>query len=155
VKEEQLSDALWPEADGDAAHSAFTTTLSRLRDLLGAEKAIRIQEGRATLDPRYCWVDAWAFERLLAEAEGRLREHREGREREAVQPSPLEELFGKATALYNGHFLAGDEAHVWTTSYRERLRGKFLRLIGRWGGAPGKRGEMEGHCGVLPARPGG
>ncbi|HXZ43534.1 MAG TPA: BTAD domain-containing putative transcriptional regulator [archaeon] len=143
VKEEQLSDALWPEADGDAAHSAFTTTLSRLRDLLGAEKAIRIQEGRATLDPRYCWVDAWAFERLLAEAEGQLKDRREGREQEAVRRSPLEDLFGKATALYNGHFLAGDEAHVWTTSYRERLRGKFLRLIVRWREHPESVGKWK------------
>lgn len=133
VREEQVSDALWPEAEGDAAHSAFTTTLSRLRDLLGVEKAIRVQEGRATLDARYCWVDAWAFERLLGEAEDRLRELREGRDREGVRRPDLATLVGKATALYKGHFLRGDEAHVWTTSYRERLRGKCLRLILRWG----------------------
>lgn len=133
VKEEQVSDALWPEADGDAAHSAFTTTLSRLRELLGVERAIRIQEGRATLDSRYCWVDAWTFERLLAEAETRLKDLREGRDQGAVRRPPLDDFVGKATALYKGHFLPGDEAHVWTASYRERLRGKFLRLIVRWG----------------------
>ncbi len=143
VKEGQVSDALWPEADGDAAHSAFTTTLSRLRDLLGEEKAIRVQEGRTTLDARYCWVDAWTFERLLAEAETRLKDLREGRDQGAVRRPPLDDFVGKAAALYKGHFLLGDEAHVWTASYRERLRGKFLRLIVRWGDHLESVGQWE------------
>ena len=67
VTEENLTDILWPDADGDAAHSAFTTTLSRLRQLLGFEQSIRFAEGKAVLDPRYCWVDVWAFERMTRE----------------------------------------------------------------------------------------
>ncbi|HDH12045.1 MAG TPA: hypothetical protein ENG83_07600 [Nitrospirae bacterium] len=31
VAEEKIAGALWPDAKGDTAHSAFTTTLSRLR----------------------------------------------------------------------------------------------------------------------------
>jgi DNA-binding SARP family transcriptional activator len=69
VTEERLADILWPEADGDAAHSSFATTLSRLRHLLGIEQAIRFQEGKAVIDPRYCWVDVWSFERLLGKVE--------------------------------------------------------------------------------------
>ena len=42
VKEEQLCDALWPDAEGDLAHRSFETTLYRLRLLLGKE-AIAVQ----------------------------------------------------------------------------------------------------------------
>ncbi len=31
VREDRLSEALWPDADGDAAHQALSTTLHRLR----------------------------------------------------------------------------------------------------------------------------
>jgi DNA-binding SARP family transcriptional activator len=131
VREEQLSDLLWPDADGDAAHSVFTTTLSRLRDLLGPETAIRVQESRVTLDAQVCWVDAWAFERLLAKIERHLRDGRG--ETVPDGPSSLPEFIEKTMTLYPGHFLPGDEAHVWTASYRERLRAKLLRLLTRWG----------------------
>ena len=65
VNEEQLTDLLWPEADGDQAHSAFSTTLSRLRGFIGYDKAIEIHGGKASLNPRYCWVDVWAFEEII------------------------------------------------------------------------------------------
>ncbi|NNG47813.1 MAG: hypothetical protein HKM86_11955, partial [Deltaproteobacteria bacterium] len=66
VPEEQMTDILWPEAEGDLAHQSFATTLRRLRKLLGNEKAVSLREGRVTLDTRHCWVDAVAFESLLA-----------------------------------------------------------------------------------------
>ena len=44
VDEERLTDILWPEADGDQAYSALTTTLSRLRQLMG-EKGLRFRPG--------------------------------------------------------------------------------------------------------------
>ncbi|MBY0578020.1 MAG: hypothetical protein K2P57_03140 [Burkholderiales bacterium] len=56
--EERICDELWPDAEGDRAHQSFTTTLKRLRQLLGHHHAIRLQAGRVTLDPRYCRVDA-------------------------------------------------------------------------------------------------
>ena len=56
VKEDQLADALWPEADGDMAHQAFKTTLHRLRQLIGEERAVQVRESRAILDRQYCWV---------------------------------------------------------------------------------------------------
>ena len=69
VKEDQLVDTLWPETDGDTAHQTFKTTLHRLRQLIGDERAIQVREGRVTLDQQYCWVDAHAFEFLLEKAE--------------------------------------------------------------------------------------
>jgi ATP/maltotriose-dependent transcriptional regulator MalT/DNA-binding SARP family transcriptional activator len=140
VPAERVSDILWPDADGDAAHNAFTTTLSRLRDLVGADRAIRVQDGRVTLDPRYCWVDAWAFESLLEKARASWRALRPGPGGDVAKTQDLDALARKALGLYRGHFLPADEAHVWTASCRERLRVKFVRLVERWG----ERLEREG-----------
>ncbi len=137
VREEQIADLLWPEAEGDVAHNAFTTTLSRLRQLLGIEKAIRFQEGKITLDPRYCWVDAWAFERIVGQAESLWRKDIEDATAEAVR------LSEKAINIYRGHFLAADKEHPWTFSYRERLRSKFLSLISKLGDYLERTGQFE------------
>lgn len=136
VREEEINELLWVEANGDAAHSAFTTTLSRLRKLLGFSKAIRFQEGRATLDPFVCWVDAWAFERILEHVETswkdiRAKEHL----------SEYVEMMENAIGLYQGHFLPTDEEHPWTVSYRERLKSKFIRLVTKVGEYLGEAGQ--------------
>jgi DNA-binding SARP family transcriptional activator len=124
VREDQIEDALWPEADGDIAHQSFKITLHRLRQLLGYEKAIQHQEGRLTLDRRYCWVDAWAFEQILEQADARWKE---GKKEVALG------LMEKAIAMYGGAFLGREIEQPWATSLRERLRGKFLRSVGRSG----------------------
>ncbi|MCL4558074.1 MAG: hypothetical protein M1491_05505, partial [Deltaproteobacteria bacterium] len=69
VREESVADALWPEAEGDRTHTAFSTTLQRLRHLLGSEKCIRLKEGRLSLDPMECRLDVWEFDRLLGKAD--------------------------------------------------------------------------------------
>lgn len=137
ASEEQISDRLWPDANGDAAHSAFSTTLSRLRKILGIEGAIRLQDGKVSINPRYCWVDALAFERVLARLE----------KLDDTAPAPGEksviDLVEKTVALYKGHFLPGDEGQFWTISYRERLRSAFSRLINRAGDRLEKAGLWE------------
>jgi two-component SAPR family response regulator len=69
IREDQLSDILWPEADGDSGHNAFTTTLSRLRKLIQNDSAIQIANGRLSLNNRICWVDRWEFEKLCNQLE--------------------------------------------------------------------------------------
>jgi LuxR family maltose regulon positive regulatory protein len=143
VKEAQLSDLLWPEADGDQAYSAFRTTLSRLRQLIGNEKAIEYVEGKATLNPIYCWVDAWAFERIYEQVDSEFRRIEEtvhGRHEEDEKIMPL---FEKAINLYKGHFLIDEREEFWTASYRERLRSKYLRLIIRTGDYLERAGRWE------------
>jgi LuxR family maltose regulon positive regulatory protein len=128
VNSEQLGDLLWPESDGDQAYSAFTTALSRLRQLMG-EKAVEVSAGKVSLNPRYCWVDVWAYEHFIDRAESLWRAGHSGDSRgEAIQ------LMEKAIDLYRGHFLAdeGPEA-FWILPLRERLRNRFLVLIERLG----------------------
>jgi ATP/maltotriose-dependent transcriptional regulator MalT/DNA-binding SARP family transcriptional activator len=119
VSQEILCDLLWPEADGASAHSAFTTTLSRLRRIMGDEEALRVKDGRVSLEPQRCWVDFWVFEHILSDVDpGGMRDLDE----EALQ------MAEKALQMYRGPAFSSDESS-WAHSLRERLRGRFLRLF--------------------------
>lgn len=134
VREEQIADTIWTDVEGDMAYQSMSVTLRRLRQLLGHDEAVQRKEGKFDLDPRYCWVDAFAFERLLGNAAS-LRET--GRKEDAAE---LEE---KALALYRGPFLTGDAEHSWSVSMRERLRSKYLRAVGRLGAHWREAGQWE------------
>lgn len=110
VREEYLTDALWPDTDGDAAHSAFTTTLSRLRKLIGQDSII-IKGGLVSLNASVCWVDIAAFERLLEN----------------------DKAGEKVFKLYQGNFLAKEPEVQHYYPMRERMKGKLLRFISEAG----------------------
>lgn len=128
VAEERITDALWPESDGDLAHQSFSMTLSRLRRILGIEKAIQLREGRLTLDPRYCWVDAFAFESRVAQTDAAT--HTGGSCPKLSQGTCLA---ARAVSMYGGSFLAKEVSYAWITAPRERLRSKFLRAVALMG----------------------
>jgi len=120
VSIEKIMDALWYETDGDMARSAFSTTLNRLRNLIGIKEAIQLRAGKVTLDQNYCWVDVWAFVRTLNEAEALWKK---GERQEAIA------RYEKAITLYKGHFLAEESEEPWMIPLRERLKSKFLDAI--------------------------
>jgi DNA-binding SARP family transcriptional activator len=125
IAEAELAEALWPEADGDGAHQALAVTLHRLRRLLGREEAVILRGGRVHLAPELCWVDVWAFEQLLDQADGARR---------AGRSDDARALDERALRLYRGGFLEPDGHAAWALSTRERLRRVFLRrvaLLGR------------------------
>jgi len=132
VKEGLIGDALWPDVDGDMQHQTLTTTLHRLRRLLGYREVITVQDGQLTLNPTLCWVDIWAFERLLGRAEKRNPDDTLG-----------QRAMAEATALYQGEFLPELEDESWTIHTRERLRSRFLRLVEQRGTAFEKYHEFE------------
>jgi DNA-binding SARP family transcriptional activator len=141
VPKEQITDCLWPDARGDAVQSVFTTTLSRLRRLVGIEAAIRFQAGKVSLDSRYCWVDVSAFERILALFHKVIDAGPQSEFPPDVEA--ITHLIEKAVSLYRGHFLPGDDSLIWTISYREHLRNRFSRLISRTGEWLEKLGQWE------------
>jgi ATP/maltotriose-dependent transcriptional regulator MalT/DNA-binding SARP family transcriptional activator len=114
VAREKVIEALWPEADGDAATASLTMAVKRLRNLIGYPSTVVFGDGKLSLNAAFCWVDAWAFERTMG--------------RKEAQAADLE----RAVALYHGPFLDADVA-AWLVSPRERLRDKFLRGIERLG----------------------
>ena len=150
IKEEQITDLIWPDSEGDAAHNAFKTNLSRLRHLIG-EEAILFQEGRASLNPSFCWVDTTTFDLISRRADAFLTKSR-GREENSEVPEDFREamaLAQKAMDIYRGHFLAFDEDQPWTTPYRERLRNRYLSLVTRLGEHLKETGNWEKALEVL------
>ena len=133
VNEEQLTDLLWPEADGDQAHSAFSTTLSRLRRFIGYDKAIELHGGKASLNPRYCWVDAWAFEETCGQVHLLLEGIRETRSREDRESENIIQLAERAISMYGGTFLPDEGNQSWVLPLRKRLKNRLFRLITRFG----------------------
>jgi len=111
---------LWPSPEGDAGR-AFESTLYRLRKLLGRDDAILLVDGKLTLNAKIVWVDAWALERRLDKVEAAIAA--------ANGPKLDEEAADSIFALYRGHFLEGEGEAAWMLGMRQRLRGKFLRIL--------------------------
>ncbi len=120
IKEERISDILWPDADGDAAHDSFVTTLHRLRTILQKDRALEFKEGRLSLDGRYCWVDLWALESMI---------HDMDLERKKGVTDKVAQWAEQALQIYRGPFLADEQEQPWTISMREKAKSKFLATI--------------------------
>jgi LuxR family transcriptional regulator, maltose regulon positive regulatory protein len=133
-----IAEMLWPEAEGDAAFDALEVTLRRLRKLLGREEAIRLHEGRLTLNEGLCWVDAWAFEHAHLRADGVLTDHEP-----KVTDAILESLAQRLLSLYPGHFLAGDDESPWLLACRQRLASRIFRDLSAIGQLWEDRGAPE------------
>lgn len=113
VPQTKLSDMLWPDADGDAAHHSFETTLYRLRKLLVYEKALVLQDGKLSLSTDYCWVDAWEFEKIVHQLK-------------QTPPNTLnnqhaQPLKDKLIQLYAGPFLNELNDVGWAYPLREKI----------------------------------
>lgn len=115
VDERRLADALWPDDDGDNGVHTLHVSVTRLRKLLGCTEAVRVEDGKVSLDPTRCWVDALAFERTLRATE--------------VDVEQLEQICGR----YGGTFLGNDAEQPWLLPMRERLRTGFVERIERLG----------------------
>jgi len=110
ISVKKIIDAFWPDSEADNAHSAFTMALKRLRKLLVYDEAVKLSDGCISLDPRYCWIDTWDFERMAGEK---------------FNPQKIE----AAISLYHGSFLNSDIDAFWALSMRKRLGRKFLGSI--------------------------
>lgn len=121
VSEEKITEALWPDADGDVAHSAFTTTLSRLRKLISTD-ALIIRDGQLSLNDRLCWLDTWAYERMIGDLEQLLVSGTDDIDN-------IQQHMNKVFSLYKGAFLNKQTQMSWVLAPRERLRLKLLRVI--------------------------
>lgn len=121
ARQARVEEALWPEAEGDAAHHALGTTVYRLRRLLGSAEAVLHQGGRVALDPQLVLVDAWALERLL----GRIDTLRG---RDGAAPSQLAALRARARQLHRGELFGGEDGVVHQRA-RERLAAHVSRTL--------------------------
>lgn len=117
VTASQVAEALWPDADGDQANGNLSASVHRLRKLLGRDDSILHRDGRLTLNPRVCWIDAIAFEQLSSSiTDGGT----------ALDGDDLLKA-ERAYSLYTNHLFTG-ESLSWMTTPREKLRSRFVRL---------------------------
>jgi two-component SAPR family response regulator len=110
-----LIDALWPDSEGDAAYHALESALYRLRQVLGARDAVRMEGGKVSLNRDQFWVDMWEFEEELQRPQD-------------PQANGLQRV-GRLRQLYRGHFLQHETEKPWILKARHELRDRLLRAI--------------------------
>ncbi|HMJ52849.1 MAG TPA: BTAD domain-containing putative transcriptional regulator [Polyangiaceae bacterium] len=121
ISDGELMDALWPDAEGDAARRVFDTTLHRLRKQLGHDGVVRLSAGKVSLDDRICWTDVAAFEATLAEVEGDLAR--------GAATVVLQEHARRLLTIYRGPLFEHDSrAEAWISGPRQRFALKFLHV---------------------------
>jgi two-component SAPR family response regulator len=91
---------------------------------------VTLHEGRVSLDRRYFGLDTWAFEQLAADLE-------------SASGGELEKIAERLLALYRGCFMADDADAAWLIPARERLRGRFSRVLARVCRHLEERGDAE------------
>jgi hypothetical protein len=65
LAQDRVADALWPDAEGDAARNALDNAVHRLRKLLGGEDRVLLRHGALALNRERCWVDVDALRHQL------------------------------------------------------------------------------------------
>lgn len=128
VSVERIIESLWPDLDGDAAYQTFSTTLHRLRKLLGSSVIIQ-KEGLLSLDLSQCWLDTQAFDLLIEE----INKNKNG--------ESVDQYMDKLQNIYKGHFLQQDHTAVWALSSREKYRSKLVSALDRIGKQLHKNGD--------------
>lgn len=104
----RIADHLWPDDDADQAEQSFRVAVRRLRELLGRQDAVVVNERRVSLGAVSVWVDALALEQAADESAREL---------------------DRAIALYRGTFLPHDDDASWALASRERLKVRFVQCV--------------------------
>jgi hypothetical protein len=65
LAQDRVADALWPDAEGDAARNSLDNAIHRLRRLLGGDDRVLLRYGALALNPERCWVDVDALTRQI------------------------------------------------------------------------------------------
>ncbi len=120
VPTERLCDAVWPDADGDAAHRSLDAALSRLRRLIGHDEAVQVRAGKVSLNPALVGLDLWVLEagiRSLASL--------------GAGTSQWAQRVRATLPLYRRPLLAGEKDAPWLLAERARWRARWLALVNR------------------------
>jgi ATP/maltotriose-dependent transcriptional regulator MalT/DNA-binding SARP family transcriptional activator len=123
VDSQQLTAALWPDADGAAAKTSFDTTLFRLRKLLDVDAALALTGGKLSLARAAAWTDVWALEAALEASLDAA---------DRSDAAAAAHAARRLLALYAGSLL-GAEENAWIARPRDALRARFVRALIRLG----------------------
>lgn len=125
---ERIADALWPRIDSDYAQRSLTTTLHRLRKLLGDDSAIILQDGKLSLHAHKFWTDTWALEQALGESRAMIDAGPDGA-MPGAEASALQAGIERVMSLYQGQLLLQDHDYTWATAPRQQLHARFVRYL--------------------------
>lgn len=121
ISESSLYDLLWPHAEADAAARSLTTTLHRLRKLLGKD-VVTVTDHRVSINRNICWVDSDALLEILNKTIDGINKH---------NASVHEVIFNCRTVfdLYPESGLSLDDNPGWLIKYHEHLRSRLFTYI--------------------------
>ncbi|HLZ23938.1 MAG TPA: DUF6788 family protein, partial [Ktedonobacterales bacterium] len=122
---EQVIELLWPDLDFDTASHRLDKAVHSLRQLFEpgrsrpATTSLLLTEHSTIMlaDQSQVWVDADAFEALLARA------------RSTGDPGQAEQLLEEAMLLYAGDYLPEERQVEWTQTRRESLQRGWIGLL--------------------------
>jgi DNA-binding SARP family transcriptional activator len=124
---DQLIDALWPDADVATGRARLRNTLNRLRSRSGD---VVVRRGDSLALAPDVTVDAAAFDDAAGHALAAPDGERAGLARRAV-------------SLYSGELLPGDRYEDWAAAPRERLRRRYLALVDLLADDAESRGDLD------------
>ncbi len=136
VHRERLIECLWPEVNEIQGRERLKVTVYFLRRQLRAAGAR--QDAVATTGQAYMlrreavWVDAHAFEALVAEGAALERQHR---------PDEALRYYEEAQRLYRGDYLEEDLYADWCAEERARLREIYLEMLAGMAESYAERGD--------------
>lgn len=130
VSKEVLADAVWPDAEADAALHALEVNLQRLRSLLGAAQALLLRGGTIRLNRSMCWVDLWCLDAVVRRIDAADAQRQAAR------------LARRLLEAYRGPFLPGVET-PWAVAARAVLSARFVRAAGQIGKLLEQAGEAD------------
>lgn len=117
----RLVDLLWSDEAMADPKSSFEAALSRLRRWLGVDGALKIADGRLSLNARLVRCDVDSFERLCDELQRTLEPH--------ADAAALPRLLVQVGALYRGKLFGSATLEPWSVLARERLAMRFARAV--------------------------
>jgi ATP/maltotriose-dependent transcriptional regulator MalT/DNA-binding SARP family transcriptional activator len=127
----RLLDALWPEAEADAAFHSLESTLHRLRKLVGKEQ-VQMKNGLVSINRDSCWIDALCFDHICSK----------------MSKPDSHAYIERTLALYQGAFLPGEEA-PWALAIREQLASQSIRMTEQLADSYLHQGDGVTACAVL------
>jgi DNA-binding SARP family transcriptional activator len=128
----RLCASLWPDAPGDAARNSFDNTLLRLRKLLGGERHLPLRAGCLSLNPATCWTDLGALDACLAAIPAGIGDA-DAYAFANPDPDAITIWVDALLAVYQGEFLAGEDALPEMLVARERIESQVARQIAAHG----------------------
>lgn len=126
VNKYRIVSCLWPNSSGSDANNVFSTTLCRLREMLGYKQSIILKSGQVSINSDLANVDAWQLEKELDQIDD-LYKFNHNNIDEYLQ------LYRKVKNSYRGDFLGEGFAYDWSIAFSEKLRRRMLNMYSNSG----------------------